>query len=260
MVTGEIEGSSVDAIQAIILRDQDSLIYCFDDYYKEINNPKSKAPETGFKYLYYLLNKGFEGATSVIEQSHSTTFPVIVNSFSSACRLFPIMASLEPFSYSNPDLVDTSSSSNPSIDASELKAKQLFEHFLYRFQNEDFDSDVEYDFSMSLSTFIKDTGKSVINTFKKIVEQQVFPENLFAETLKAFGRIEDENTKDERYQILIYFAKNRAALLRDAAVSGLSYLDDVRALPQLRILLEAEPSSMLRKIIYSAIRGLEKAR
>ena len=51
--------------------------------------------------------------------------------------------------------------------------------------------------------------------------------------------------------------KNEAAIIRDGVVSGLSFLDNKRALPQLRMLFETETIPILKSNIKVAIRSLE---
>jgi hypothetical protein len=71
------------------------------------------------------------------------------------------------------------------------------------------------------------------------------------------GRIEDEITKYERYELLIRSIVSESAIIRDGAVSGLSFLDDKRAIPQLRMLLESETAPILKNNIKVAIKCLE---
>ena len=114
-----------------------------------------------------------------------------------------------------------------------------------------------YDFTNALDILIRANGKPVVRIINNLIKKTALGDDITSEILKALGRIEDENTKNERYELLIVSIKNESVIIRDGAVSGLSFLDDKRALPQLRMLFERETLPILRNNIKVAIRSLE---
>jgi len=142
----------------------------------------------------------------------------------------------------------------PSVDDPvKLELLDLFNSF----DDEDLDTDIAYHLTNALNNVIKDNGKQVIRIIAKLINQHEINDNMIYETLRAIGRIEDENTKIDRFEILLGSLRDQVAIIRDGAISGLSFLDDKKALPQLRILLEKETVPTLKENIKVAMKDLE---
>ena len=155
------------------------------------------------------------------------------------------------------EISDTLSTSAPPISSNDVQIEQSAINLFDAYRHEEFDTDIAYEFTNDLDTFIQANGKSAIPIINNLIKKQALDDDLISETLEALGRIEDENTKDQRYQVLIGFIKHNSPIIRDGAVSGLSFLDDKRALFQLRMLFETETVSILKNNIKVAIKGLE---
>lgn len=155
------------------------------------------------------------------------------------------------------EILDTLSSHFAEISFDDLKIKQSAINLFNAYRHEEFDTDIAYEFTNALNIFIQDNGKSAIRIINNLAKKQTFDEDMISETLKALGRIEHENTKEQRYQVLMSFIKDDSAIIRDGAVSGLSFLDDKRALLQLRMLFETETIAILKSNIQVAIRSIE---
>ena len=155
------------------------------------------------------------------------------------------------------EISDTLSTYVLPILSDDLQIQQSAINLFDAYRHEEFDTDIAYEFTNDLDMFIQANGKSAIRIINNLIKKQAFDEDLISETLKVLGRIEDENTKEQRYQVLMGFIKHNSAIIRDGAVSGLSFLDDKRALLQLRILFETENVPTLKNNIKVAIKGFE---
>ncbi len=158
---------------------------------------------------------------------------------------------------SHHEVFDTVSTYTAQISVGDPQLEQGVRNIFDAYQHEEFDTDIAYDFTNALDRLIRANGKPAILIINHLIQELNLNKDLISETLRALGRIEDENTKEERYQLLMGFIKNDSAIIRDGAVSGLSFLDDRRALPQLRMLFETEAVPILKNNIKVAIRGLE---
>jgi hypothetical protein len=67
------------------------------------------------------------------------------------------------------------------------------------------------------------------------------------EALRRFGLIENETTLDKRLQTLVALLKHWSPVVRDAAIIGLAYLDDLRAIGAIEDAIRAEPVPVLRR-------------
>ncbi|MBA7473217.1 hypothetical protein ES707_08552 [subsurface metagenome] len=172
-----------------------------------------------------------------------------------AGRFYTIQNRIQTHSYH--EVFDTDSTYTPQISASDLQIEQSTINIFDAYQHEDFDTDIAHEFTNALDRLIRANGKSAVRIINNLIRKQILDDDIISETLKALGRIEDQNTKYERYELLIGSIKNESAIIRDGAVSGLSFLDDNRALPQLRMLFETDTVPILKNNIKVAIKGLE---
>jgi hypothetical protein len=67
------------------------------------------------------------------------------------------------------------------------------------------------------------------------------------EALRRFGLIRNETTLDERLQTLVSLLKHRSPVVRDGAMIGLAYLDDLRAIGAIEEAIRLEPVPVLRR-------------
>lgn len=155
------------------------------------------------------------------------------------------------------EILDTLSSNVAPASFDYLKAEQAVINLFDAYRHQEFDADIAYQFTNDLDMLIQASGKSAIRAIDSLIKKQSVDQDIVSETLKALGRIEHENTKEQRYQVLMDFIKDDSVIIRDAAVSGLSFLDDKRALPQLRMLLETETLPIAKNNIKVTIKGLE---
>jgi len=155
------------------------------------------------------------------------------------------------------EVLDTVPTHTSEVSDSDLQIEQSIIDIFDAYQHEEFDTDIAYEFTNVLNPLIQANEKPTVRIINDLIQKLVLSEDVISETLKALGRIDNENTKYERYELLISSIKNKSAIIRDGAVSGLSFLDDKRALPQLYMLFEIESSPILKNNIKVAIKGLE---
>ena len=137
------------------------------------------------------------------------------------------------------------------------KVERIVFNLFKSYGHEEFDSDISYYFTNDLEKLIIEHGKPSIEVIGNIISRETLNQYFISEILRALGRIEDTNTKNLRFDLLISYLKNVSSIIRDAAVSGLSFLDNKRALPQLRMLFETETITILKSNIKVAIKSLE---
>jgi hypothetical protein len=153
----------------------------------------------------------------------------------------------------------TPSTVDPREVKSDLETNISTISVLDAYQCEEFDTDVSYDFTNAINRLIQSKGKRLFHAIDQLLNTRSVSEDMVFEILRAFGRIDDENTKEARYEFIIRFLKNESPIIRDGAITGLSFLDDKRALLQLRMLFEKESIPTLKNNIKVAIKGLESS-
>jgi len=266
MVTTEREASTLDEYQVANLLQIEHRGYY---YFSFEENPQIAAQSSGVlsasampgNYLCS-VNRDTESATVFVtpgfygkadpflpDESIDEQIVLFVGSF------YTIQNRVQADSYH--ESFDSVSTDTPQISADNLQIEQSVLNIFNTYEHQEFDTDTAYDFTNDLERLIRANGKPVIRIINYLINKHILDNALVSETLKALGRIEDENTKYERYELLIGSIKNESAIIRDGAVSGLSFLDDKRALPQLRMLFETETVPILKNNIEIAIKSLE---
>lgn len=266
MVTSELEASTLEKYEVSASHHVKQRGYC---YFLFQENPQIATQSnviiwpSNIPRNYLCSVRGNPESTTVfltadvIQQTElpSLDVPIYDQIMLFAGNFYTIQTRIQPNSYN--EIFDTVSTYTPRISTYEPKIEKSTLNIFEAYEHQEFDTDIVYEYTNALDRLIRVNGKPVIKIINNIITKHVFDNDLVSETLKALGRIEDENTKNERYELLIGLIKNDAAIIRDGAVSGLSFLDDKRALSQLRILFETETITILKNNIRVAIKGLE---
>lgn len=266
MVTTKLEASTFDKYQLATLPQMEHRGYC---YFSLQENPQIATQSSGIFLPSEILgnylcsvNRYAESATVFFAydfgQKAEPFLPdesIYEQIMLFSGRFYAIQARVQTHSYH--EVFDTASTYTAQISASELQTEQSVINIFDAYQHEEFDTDIAHDFTNALDRLIRAKGKPAVRIINKLIKKHVLDNDIIFETLKALGRIEDENTKYERYELLMGLIKNEAPIIRDGAISGLSFLDDNRALPQLRMLFESETIPILKNNIKVAIKGLE---
>lgn len=242
MVIAERKTSTVDECKFAVTSRTDSKGHY---YFMLKNNPQIEITESGT--VFFVPGSGQE-ALSLITLWPLTDLPI-----HEQCIIYAGQEHIREPSFQV--AIDTVSTDTYQISAISPQVWQSVLNIFDSYQHEDFDTDIAYEFTNALEKLIRTDGKPAVRSIVDLIKKQVLNGDIVSETLKALGRIEDQNTKHERYELLIASTKNDSVIIRDGAVSGLSYLDDKRALPQLRMLYENEKIPMLKNNIKVAIKG-----
>lgn len=152
---------------------------------------------------------------------------------------------------------DTSSTYVPYVSQVQIQTESLLRDFIDTFECEDSDIDIPYYLTTNLKTLVKENGEPLIEVISKFIDEQEIIGNIANEIIRALGRIDDDNTKNVRFELLLKLLQHKELIIREGAVAGISFFDDRRALPQLNLLLQSEYSPILKDIIRVAISNLE---
>jgi len=256
MLTTERKASTIDEYQAPYPPQIEASGYCYFPYQE---NPQIPTRYGGI-HLSGELPTGIscsiristEGAT-VLSATYESNYEQIAFFIN---RLYTIQEHEQTHPYDEGS--DTASAYKSPISTIDIQTEEDTINILDAYQFEEFNTDIAYEFTDVLDRLIRANGKQGILIIDNLIKKRILNDDLISETLRALGRIEDDNTKDERYGLLINSIKNGALIIRDGAVSGLSFLDDKRALPQLQILLKTETVPILKNNIEVAIKGLKE--
>jgi hypothetical protein len=120
-----------------------------------------------------------------------------------------------------------------------------------------FEDGMDSDFGRRLETMIRAHGNSALLEINALLRSAVAPKSVAAECLRILGRLKDRNTHAFRRWILADLLSAKSILVRDAAVVGLSSLDDPAVLSSLCLALQNESSAELRSDLNQLREQLE---
>ena len=217
MITTELEASTFNEYQVANLPQIEHRGYC---YFPFQENPQI-ATQSSVIFLpseilgNYLcsVNRDAESATVFFASSFGQKALSLLpyESISEqimlfAGRFYTIQDRIQ--THSSHEVFDTVSTYTPQISASDLQIEQSAINIFDTYQHEEFDTDIAYDFTNTLDRLIRANGKPAVRIINNLIKKYVLDNDMISETLKAVGRIEDENTKDERYELIMRFIKN----------------------------------------------------
>lgn len=107
-------------------------------------------------------------------------------------------------------------------------------------EGEDFENGVETRFSLEIGRFIVACGFEGVVELRRAVEQDLYRETYLAEALVWIGELDDDSTVYERRALLENACGSESASLRDAAVTGISYLGAAESKARLERMLDLE--------------------
>ena len=124
-------------------------------------------------------------------------------------------------------------------------------------QQEHFEDGMDNDFSRGLTSLVETHGEPAIDELADFVSSGQMNGELAAEALVCLGRIEDPYTFLKRRSLLEASLFSPSHFIRDGALVGLSYLDDPHAISHLRLAIERETNTELRRYMQQLLRELE---
>ena len=135
----------------------------------------------------------------------------------------------------------------------------LWRNLLNSLNNDDIQADLAFYLTEGIDNLVAKYGKAILSVIEKKIDRREMNDAIASETLQALGRIEDDITKMNRFDLLARALKNKIPLIRDGAVIGLAFLDDKKAIPILKSMLGIEPIPTLKENIRIAIEDFESA-
>ena len=124
----------------------------------------------------------------------------------------------------------------------ERELQRLFAEARY----EVFEDGMGSDFSRRLEATIRAHGNLALLELNALLRVPTASPTVAAECLRIIGRLKDKQTHAFRRWILADLLNAKSVLVRDAAIIGLSSLDDPSVLSSVRLALEKEESAELR--------------
>ncbi len=121
---------------------------------------------------------------------------------------------------------------------------------------EHFEDGMESNFSLAVEQFILHNGYEGVLAFGLVIHEQLFNENYIAEALSWIGDLDDPTTRVSRRIVLETALTSESFLIRDSAISALSYLGDPNSIIPLEKLLKEERSKAVCTNIEVVLRYL----
>ena len=124
-------------------------------------------------------------------------------------------------------------------------------------KDEVFEDGIESEFVKGLSAFVEAHRERGLSVVMNTIERGEINAEITTEVLLWLGRLTDPSSHEERLKLLERFLQNASARLRDAASTALALMDDPKALPALKVAIECENVSDLRKDMQQVLAQLE---
>lgn len=190
------------------------------------------------------------------------------------------LASNEPPQDSLPDragtpepLADVEPAAEPSVDlgaatVSEMTSRLTTTGVLHRAlerslaallegaRDERFQDGMDSNLGVGLRVLFRNYATDFVPVLDEQLERRDISARILAEVFYTLGQINDETTKGWRFATLVRFLKSPSPNVRDAAATGLAYLDDKSAVPYLREAIERESSESFREDLRAVVEQL----
>ena len=116
------------------------------------------------------------------------------------------------------------------------------------------DSDTE----VELGRFVGSYSAVGVRHLAKYLSSQYLKTRTVADIIRVLGRLEHEESHDDRFWIVAHFLLSETPLARDASAVALEDLGDPRAISKLEEAVEAESVPELRDDLQIALREIKK--
>jgi len=123
--------------------------------------------------------------------------------------------------------------------------------------NERFEDGMESIFSKALTSFVIKFNSLAITALIAVFENDLANPEVISEALRTVGRIQDSHTHQSRLWLLERALIHRFARIRDAAILGLSHMDNPDAIASIRNAIKNEKIVQIRYNMEQALEQLE---
>jgi hypothetical protein len=124
--------------------------------------------------------------------------------------------------------------------------KQILEIFQSG-EGENFEDGIESDFSRALLSYVRRYGNGGVNEIAHIVLHGEFHDEAVGEAILCLARLDDCTTYKYRRWLMEKALESEGLYIRDAAITGLSHLDDKESMPAIEKAVSTEKNIELRK-------------
>ena len=121
-----------------------------------------------------------------------------------------------------------------------------------------FEDGMNSSFNDDLNRIIRNDGKLAIHMLRIIINQNYGGE-VVEEALRQIGNMKDEKTHHDRRILLEEKLKSRDSRVRDAALTGIEYMDDLKSIPSLEMAIKCEKNSQMLQNMKSVLVQLRNA-
>ncbi len=118
---------------------------------------------------------------------------------------------------------------------------------------EHFEDGMDTMFSREIGRFVRTHGLLAIANYRRAIEQNLFRESYLAEALLWIGELDNDETREARRILLEDACSSESVSVRDAAVSGLSYLGAAKSKRRLEKMLTVERVKDVRANIEAVL-------
>ena len=141
-------------------------------------------------------------------------------------------------------------------DTSHLEGE--FREFVLQAQHETFTDGMNSRFADRIQDSIRDHGIDAVSAWKKVIGETDNVYETCEEFLRQIGRADDDVSHKARMLVLLDHLEHANPRIQDAALIGLSSLDDASALPMLRKMYARETATWMMHNIRQVIEQFEQ--
>ena len=123
-----------------------------------------------------------------------------------------------------------------------------------------FEDGMESSFSRTLEYLIEQSGTDAIDAIARLVKGGTAEPEVVGEALRWIGLSEDRGTHAYRLWLLCECLKSQSPYVKDGALLGISFLDDLGAIGALKRAIEMEKHTSLREDLRQVLEQLEAQR
>ena len=111
-----------------------------------------------------------------------------------------------------------------------------------------------------LNKFLNAVGEEAIITLSNTFKRKRHDDFLISKILCFLGKIDNKIALDTRFRLLVEMLNSGLVLIRDGALLGLSYLDDIKSIPYIKTAIKNENIQILRTDMKELLLQLENTK